>query len=57
VRLKSGHLDDVSGVAGYVTTPAGKTLILVSLINDVHANDDGGEPVHAAIVAWMQGNL
>jgi len=57
VRLKSGHLDDVSGVAGYVTTPAGKTLILVSLINDVHANNGGGEPVHAAIVAWMQGNL
>ena len=57
VRLKTGHLDDVSGVAGYVTTPAGKTLILVSLINDVHANNGGGEPVHAAIVAWLQDNL
>ncbi|MGC1388627.1 MAG: D-alanyl-D-alanine carboxypeptidase/D-alanyl-D-alanine-endopeptidase [Steroidobacteraceae bacterium] len=57
VRLKTGHLDDVSGVAGYVKTPAGKTLVLVSLINDVHANDGGGEPVHAAIVAWMQDNL
>ncbi len=57
VRLKTGHLDDVSGVAGYVQTLTGKTLILVSLINDVHANDGGGEPVHAAIVAWMQGNL
>jgi D-alanyl-D-alanine carboxypeptidase/D-alanyl-D-alanine-endopeptidase (penicillin-binding protein 4) len=57
VRLKTGHLDDVSGVAGYVTTPAGRTLILVSLINDVHANNGGGEPVHAAIVAWLQGNL
>jgi D-alanyl-D-alanine carboxypeptidase/D-alanyl-D-alanine-endopeptidase (penicillin-binding protein 4) len=57
VRLKSGHLDDVSGVAGYVTTPGGRTLVLVSLINDVHANNGGGEPVHAAIVAWMQGNL
>jgi hypothetical protein len=40
-----------------VTTPAGRTLILVSLINDVHANNGGGEPVHAAIVAWLQGNL
>jgi D-alanyl-D-alanine carboxypeptidase/D-alanyl-D-alanine-endopeptidase (penicillin-binding protein 4) len=57
VRLKTGHLDDVSAVAGYVTTQAGKTLILVSLINDVHANNGGGEPVHAAIVAWMQGHL
>jgi len=57
VRLKTGHLDDVSGVAGYVTTPAGRTLVLVSLINDVNANNGGGEPVHAAIVAWMQRNL
>ncbi len=57
VRLKTGHLDDVSGVAGYVTTPAGKTLILVSLINDVHASNGGGEPVHAAIVAWIRDNL
>ncbi|MGO9513998.1 MAG: D-alanyl-D-alanine carboxypeptidase/D-alanyl-D-alanine-endopeptidase [Steroidobacteraceae bacterium] len=57
VRLKTGHLDDVNCVAGYVTTPAGKTLVLVSLINDVHANGGGGEPVHAALVTWMQENL
>jgi D-alanyl-D-alanine carboxypeptidase/D-alanyl-D-alanine-endopeptidase (penicillin-binding protein 4) len=57
VRLKTGHLDDVSGVAGYVTTPSGKTLVLVSLINDLHANNGGGEPVHASIVTWMQDNL
>lgn len=57
VRLKTGHIDDVSGVAGYVTTPGGRTLVLVSLINDIHANNGGGEPVHAALVAWMQGNL
>lgn len=57
VRLKTGHLDGVSGVAGYVTTPAGKTFILVSLINDTRTDYGAGEPVHAALVSWMQANL
>lgn len=57
VRLKTGHLDGVSGVAGYVTTAAGKTFILVSLINDDRTDYGAGEPVHAALVCWMQANL
>jgi serine-type D-Ala-D-Ala carboxypeptidase/endopeptidase (penicillin-binding protein 4) len=57
VRLKTGHLDGVSGVAGYVTNTAGKTYVLVSLINNVRADFGAGEPVHAALVAWMLDNL
>ena len=57
VRLKTGHLDSVSGVAGYVTNSAGKTYILVSLVNHVRADFGAAEPVHAALVAWIQGNL
>jgi D-alanyl-D-alanine carboxypeptidase/D-alanyl-D-alanine-endopeptidase (penicillin-binding protein 4) len=57
VRLKTGHLDSVSGVAGYVTTPAGKTYVLVSLINDVRADFGAAEPVHAALAAWILDNL
>jgi D-alanyl-D-alanine carboxypeptidase/D-alanyl-D-alanine-endopeptidase (penicillin-binding protein 4) len=57
VRLKTGHLDGVSGVAGYVTTPAGKTYVLVSLVNDPRADVGAAEPVHAALVDWIQGNL
>jgi D-alanyl-D-alanine carboxypeptidase/D-alanyl-D-alanine-endopeptidase (penicillin-binding protein 4) len=57
VRLKTGHIDGVSGVAGYVTTPKGKTFVLVSLINDPKADGGGGEPVHAALVTWIQDNL
>jgi len=57
VRLKTGHIDGVSGVAGYVTTPAGKTFVLVSLINDPRVDGGAGEPVHAALVNWMQDNL
>lgn len=57
VRLKTGHLDGVSAVAGYVTTAAGKTFILVSIVNDPRADYGAGEPVHAALVSWMQANL
>jgi len=57
VRLKTGHLDSVSGVAGYVTTAAGKTYVLVSLINNVRADFGAAEPVHAALAAWILDNL
>jgi D-alanyl-D-alanine carboxypeptidase/D-alanyl-D-alanine-endopeptidase (penicillin-binding protein 4) len=57
VRLKTGHLDGVSGVAGYVTTASGKTYILVSFVNHLSANYGAGEAVHAALVSWLQQNL
>jgi D-alanyl-D-alanine carboxypeptidase/D-alanyl-D-alanine-endopeptidase (penicillin-binding protein 4) len=57
VRLKTGHIDGVSGVAGYVTAGSGKTYILVSLINDARADDGAAEPVHAALVSWMLQDL
>ena len=57
VRLKTGHLDGVSGVAGYVTTTGGTTYVLVSLINHSRTDSGAGEPVHAALVAWMLENL
>jgi D-alanyl-D-alanine carboxypeptidase/D-alanyl-D-alanine-endopeptidase (penicillin-binding protein 4) len=57
VRLKTGHLDGVSGVAGYVTANSGKTYVLVSLINDGRADYGAGDPVHAALVSWMLENL
>jgi D-alanyl-D-alanine carboxypeptidase len=44
-------------VAGYVTTPAGKTFVLVSLVNDLRADSGAAEPVHAALVNWVQANL
>jgi D-alanyl-D-alanine carboxypeptidase/D-alanyl-D-alanine-endopeptidase (penicillin-binding protein 4) len=57
VRLKTGHIDGVSGVAGYVTTNGGKTYVLVSLVNHSRADMGAGEPVHAALVTWMLDNL
>jgi D-alanyl-D-alanine carboxypeptidase/D-alanyl-D-alanine-endopeptidase (penicillin-binding protein 4) len=53
VRLKTGHLDGVSGVAGYVTSSDGKTYILVSLINDSKVDEGAGDAVHAMLVKWL----
>ena len=57
VRLKTGHLDGVSGVAGYVTASTGKTFVLVSLVNNARADFGAAEPVHAALAAWIMNNL
>jgi serine-type D-Ala-D-Ala carboxypeptidase/endopeptidase (penicillin-binding protein 4) len=57
VRLKTGHLDGVSGVAGYVTPSSGKPFVLVSLVNNPRADFGAAEPVHAALVAWILANL
>jgi D-alanyl-D-alanine carboxypeptidase/D-alanyl-D-alanine-endopeptidase (penicillin-binding protein 4) len=57
VRLKTGHLDGVSGVAGYITTESGKTFVLASLVNNARADVGAAEPLHAALVAWMLENL
>jgi D-alanyl-D-alanine carboxypeptidase/D-alanyl-D-alanine-endopeptidase (penicillin-binding protein 4) len=53
VRLKTGHIDGVSGIAGFVTAASGKTYVLVCLINDARVDDGAGEPVQAALVKWL----
>jgi D-alanyl-D-alanine carboxypeptidase/D-alanyl-D-alanine-endopeptidase (penicillin-binding protein 4) len=53
VRLKTGHLNGVSGVAGYVTANSGKTYVVVSLVNHQRADFGAGEPVHEALVDWI----
>jgi serine-type D-Ala-D-Ala carboxypeptidase/endopeptidase (penicillin-binding protein 4) len=54
VRLKTGHIDGVSGVAGYVAGAGGRTYVLVSLVNDARCDYGAAEPVHAALVDWIQ---
>jgi D-alanyl-D-alanine carboxypeptidase/D-alanyl-D-alanine-endopeptidase (penicillin-binding protein 4) len=54
VRLKTGHIDGVSGVAGYVTGADGRPYVLVSLINDARVDTGAGEPVHEALVKWIR---
>lgn len=49
-HLKSGLLDNVRAVAGFVHGEGGRTLIVVSLIN--HANARAGAAVQEAVVEW-----
>jgi D-alanyl-D-alanine carboxypeptidase/D-alanyl-D-alanine-endopeptidase (penicillin-binding protein 4) len=53
VRLKTGHLDGVSGIAGFVTAGDGRTYIVVCLINHPRTDAGAGDPVNAALVEWV----
>ncbi len=57
VRLKTGHLDGVSGIAGYVTSASGKVYVVVSLVNDTQEGAGVGDSVHNALVEWTQATL
>jgi serine-type D-Ala-D-Ala carboxypeptidase/endopeptidase (penicillin-binding protein 4) len=57
VRLKTGHLNDVNGMAGYVTAASGRSYALVSLINHPRAANRAGEEIHRAVVSWVLENL
>jgi D-alanyl-D-alanine carboxypeptidase/D-alanyl-D-alanine-endopeptidase (penicillin-binding protein 4) len=57
VRLKTGDLDGVSGIAGYVTGASGKVYVVVSLINDSRFGAGVGDSVHTALVNWTQAAL
>lgn len=52
-HLKSGFLDNVRAVAGYVHGENGRTLIVVSVIN--HANARAAAAVQEAVVEWAYG--
>jgi serine-type D-Ala-D-Ala carboxypeptidase/endopeptidase (penicillin-binding protein 4) len=56
-RLKTGHLDGVSGIAGYVTGGSGKVYVVVSLVNDARVGAGVGDSVHNALVGWTQAAL
>ena len=56
-RLKTGHLDGVSGIAGYVTGASGKVYVVVSIVNDARPGAGVGDSVHNALVGWTQAAL
>jgi D-alanyl-D-alanine carboxypeptidase/D-alanyl-D-alanine-endopeptidase (penicillin-binding protein 4) len=53
-HLKTGYLENVRAIAGYVHGDNGRTLVVVSLIN--HANARNATAVQEAVVEWaLQG--
>jgi D-alanyl-D-alanine carboxypeptidase/D-alanyl-D-alanine-endopeptidase (penicillin-binding protein 4) len=53
MHLKTGRLDDVSAVAGYVTAASGQRLIVVALVNSPEAHRGPGEELQDALLEWV----
>ena len=52
-HLKTGSLNDVSALAGYVHGPRGQRLVLVAIVN--HPNAGAARPALQALVGWAAG--
>ena len=51
-HLKTGSLEGVKAIAGYVQSHSGKQWIMVFLIN--HPNAAAGQPAQDALIEWIQ---
>ena len=54
-HLKTGSLDGVKSLAGYVKANSGKQWIVVFIVNNRHAAR--AEPAQDALIEWLQTNL
>jgi len=52
MHLKTGHLGDVSAVAGYVLAESGRTYMVTLLMNHPTINAGGGSALINALLAW-----
>ncbi len=55
LRMKTGSLEDVSALAGYVNAASGKTYVAVIILNHPGAELGAGEAIQAALVNWVFG--
>ncbi len=53
MHLKTGTLNDVSAVAGYVQVPDGRRLAVVLLVNSPEAHRGPGEELQDALLDWV----
>ena len=55
LRMKTGSLQDVSAIAGYVKAASGRTYVAVVILNHAGADLGAGDAVQAALVDWVFG--
>jgi serine-type D-Ala-D-Ala carboxypeptidase/endopeptidase (penicillin-binding protein 4) len=55
LRMKTGTLEDVSALAGYVNAASGKTYVAVIILNHPKAELGAGDVVQTAVVEWLFG--
>lgn len=53
MHLKTGSLNDVRSVAGYVLDRAGRRVVVVCLHNQARADTAAGEAVQEAVLQWV----
>jgi D-alanyl-D-alanine carboxypeptidase/D-alanyl-D-alanine-endopeptidase (penicillin-binding protein 4) len=53
VRMKTGSLEDVSALAGYVSSVSGRNYVAVIFVNHAGADDGPGDAVQTAVVNWL----
>ncbi|TDR31653.1 D-alanyl-D-alanine carboxypeptidase/D-alanyl-D-alanine-endopeptidase [Hydromonas duriensis] len=52
-RLKTGTLNDVRAIAGYVDGKSGTRYVVVSIIQDINAQTPAGKRVHDVFLQWV----
>jgi D-alanyl-D-alanine carboxypeptidase/D-alanyl-D-alanine-endopeptidase (penicillin-binding protein 4) len=55
LRLKTGRIDDVNALAGFVNAASGKTYVVVIIINHPAAHVGVGEAIQAELIRWVFG--
>jgi D-alanyl-D-alanine carboxypeptidase/D-alanyl-D-alanine-endopeptidase (penicillin-binding protein 4) len=55
LRMKTGHLDDVNALAGFINAASGKTYVVVIIINHPGAQTGTGENIQAELIRWVFG--
>lgn len=53
MHIKTGRVDDVSAVAGYVTAASGQRYLAVVLVNAPEAHRGPGEELQDALLQWV----
>lgn len=55
LRLKTGRIDDVNALAGFVNAASGKTYVVVIIINHPGAHNGVGEHIQTELIRWVFG--
>lgn len=51
-HVKTGRLNDVAAIAGYVLAESGRRYVVVAIVN--HANAAGSQAAHDALLDWVR---
>ncbi|MGC3981583.1 MAG: D-alanyl-D-alanine carboxypeptidase/D-alanyl-D-alanine-endopeptidase [Steroidobacteraceae bacterium] len=55
LRLKTGHMEGVASLAGFVNAASGKHYVVVTIVNHPGAQYGSGDEVEASVLRWVFG--